>query len=253
MKKTILLSSILAVGAAFADPASVTSANAIGALDVTITKASNQTLIAVPFLGYDTDGKVAVKDMVKTSNLAENSKLYVPDGTGAYNTWTLNASGEWVADQKVTIINNGAPSVGESANQADAKVNRGDSFWLEPIFKESATSGTIYLLGQGAETVGTSEAAVKWNLMGNASVNPVGLGTTGFEDGETIVVQVEGKLRYYTFKSTKGGWRYTKSDGKWSVPETEPLTIAPGQGFWYNAKSAKTIDWANGTASAKTN
>ena len=249
MKKTILLSSILAVSAAFATE--VTSGNAIGALDYQITKASAQTLIAVPFLGYDTDGKVAVKDMVKTSNLAENSKLYVPDGSGAYNTWTLNATGEWVADQKVTIISNGQPIEGTSENQTDAKIGRGDSFWLEPIFKDEAASGTIYLLGQGAGEAGTSTAAVNWNLMGNASVNPVALGTTGFDDGETIVVQVEGKLRYYTFKSTKGGWRYTMSNGKWSNPETAPLTIAPGQGFWYNAKSAKTINWSNGTATAK--
>ena len=253
MKKTILLSSILAVGAVFADGTAVVSTNAIGALDCAITNASNQTLIAVPFLGYDTDGKVAVKDMVKTSNLAEGSKLYVPDGTGAYNTWTLSAAGEWVADQKVTIIQNGTPTVGESANQSEAKISRGDSFWLEPIFKESATSGTIYLLGQAAGTAGASSKAAKnWNLMGNASVNLVTLGTAGFADGETIVVQVEGKLRYYIFKS-EIGWRYTKSDGKWSDPAKEPLALAPGQGFWYNAKSAKTIDWSNGTAAAKAN
>lgn len=253
MKKAILLSNILVAGAAFAAGTDVTSGNAIGALDCTITKASNQTLVAVPFLGYDTDGKVAVKDMVKTSNLAEGSKLYVPDGTGAYNTWKLSAAGEWVADQKVTIIQNGTPTVGESASQSEAKISRGDSFWLEPIFKDSATSGTIYLLGQAAETAGASEAAINWNLMGNASVNSVTLGTAGFADGETIVVQVEGKLRYYTFKSTKGGWRYTKPDGTWSDPATDQLTIAPGQGFWYNARSAKTIDWSKGTAAAKAN
>lgn len=257
MKKTILLSSILAAAAVFADGTAVVSENAIGVLDCTITKASNQTLIAVPFLGYDTDEKVAVKDMVKTSNLAEGSKLYVPDGAGAYNTWTLSASGEWAADQKVTVIQNGTPVEGTSANQSEAKISRGDSFWLEPIFKDSATSGTIYLLGQAAGNDGTSAAAANWNLMGNASVKSVALGTDGFEDGETIVVQVDGRLRYYIFKSTnkstKGGWRYTKSDGKWSDPSKEPLALAPGQGFWYNATSAKTIDWSNGTAAAKAN
>ena len=253
MKKTILLSSILAFGAVFAAGTDVTSGNAIGALGCTITKASNQTLVAVPFLGYDTDGKVAVKDMVKTGNLAEGSKLYVPDGIGTYNTWTLDASGEWIADQKVTIIQNGAPTVGESENQSEAKVSRGDSFWLEPVFKDSAVSGTIYLLGQAAGNDGTSAAAANWNLMGNASVKSVALGTDGFEDGETIVVQVDGRLRYYTFKSAKGGWRYTKPDGKWSDPKTDLLTIAPGQGFWYNSKSTKTIDWSDGTAKATAN
>ena len=79
MKKTILLSSILAVGAALATDTVVLSANAIGALDVTITNAPTQQLIAAPFVGYGTEGAVAVKDIVKTSNLAENSKMYFPD------------------------------------------------------------------------------------------------------------------------------------------------------------------------------
>lgn len=253
MKKTILLYSLFAVGAAFAETA-VDSGNAVGALDLSVSNnvaSQKQTLISVPFVGYETGGAVKVKDMVKTSDLANGSKLYVADGDGGYHTWKL-AGGEWVADKKVTIGAGGQPSAGETYSQDTVVVNRGDSFWLEPVFADSATEGTIYLLGQKADDEGLSMAAAKWNLLGNASVSSVTLSnesTSGFENGEQVVVQVNGKLRYWTYKSGKG-WRYTTSAGTWSTPSSNPLTIAAGQGFWYRATGSKTIDWSTGAIKA---
>ena len=240
MKKTILLSSIFAVSAAFAKPAVVTSGNMIGALDTAIatSESQKQVLISVPFLGYETGGAVKVCDMVKTSNLDKDSKLYVPDGNGAYNTWTLNSDGEWVADEKVTIGAGGQPSEGQSASQADATVNRGDAFWLEPIFKNKATSGTIFLLGQGADGAGSSDAAAgKWNLIGNASIAPKTIDITG-TDGDQIVAQVGGVLRYYTYTAANG-WSY-KAKGK--LTKGNPV-IAAGQGLWYKPANKTTINW----------
>lgn len=249
MKKTILLSSLFAVGAAFA-ATEVDSGNAVGALDLSVSNnVQQQTLISVPFVGYEDGGAVKVKDMVKTSNLADNSKLYVADGNGGYHTWKLD-NGAWVADKKVAIDVGGQPSASDTDRQDTVTVNRGDSFWLEPVFAKSATSGTIYLLGQKGDGAGSSSAAAQWNLLGNASVSPVTLSnesTSGFSDGEQVVVQVNGKLRYYTYKSGKG-WRYT-TGGKWS---SNPLTIAAGQGFWYRAVGSKTIDWNTGAIKSVT-
>ena len=253
MKKTILLSSLFAVGAAFAAATEVDSGNAVGALDLSVSNnVQQQTLISVPFVGYETDDavKVKVKDMVKTSNLANGSKLYVADGNGGYHTWKL-FNGAWVADNKVTIGAGGQPVEGAAADQDDFTVNRGDSFWLEPVFAESATSGTIYLLGQKGDGEGSSRAAVKWNLLGNASVDPVTLSNaedSGFANGEQVVVQVNGKLRYWTYKTSKGGWYYVKNEGTRSTGE--PLTIAAGQGFWFRSTASKTINWSTGKAAA---
>ena len=243
MKKTILLSSLFAVGAAFAT--TVESGNAVGALDKQIsTSDATQILISVPFIGYENGGAVKVEDMVKTSDLAQNSKLYVPNRTaGGYDTWTLDADGKWVADKKVTISAN-ETMVGESLGQDKAVANRGDSFWLEPKFKNEATSGTIFLLGQRAEGDGTSEATAGWNLVGNASLKDVDLKDLEAETGDQIVVQDNGALRYYTFKEVKG-WRYTEN-GKWVA--NGHVTIKPGQGLWYKPATAKTIDWSTGKA-----
>ena len=241
MKKTILLSSLFAVGAAFAT--TVESGNAVGALDKQIsTSDATQILISVPFLGYDGEA-VKVAEMVKTSNLDTGSKLYVPDGNGKYNTWKLNASGQWVADTQVVIGEDGQPSSeGQSASQDNATVKRGDAFWLEPVFK-TGTTDTIFLLGQGDGTPGTSTVASGWNLVGNASTDEVSLGELKSADFDQIIVQHEGKLRYYTYKDSKGGWRYQK-ETVWSDPSSEPLKIAPGQGFWYKSATAKSIVWS---------
>lgn len=254
MKKTILLSSLFAVGAALASE--VTSGNAVGALEKQIsTSDAKQILISVPFLGYENGGAVKVCDMVKTSNLDAGSKLYVPDGTGTYNTWTLklvNEKLEWVADEKVTIVSGSAPAVGTSDNQADATVARGSAFWLEPKFS-TGTTDTIFLLGQAADGAGSSTAGNGWHLLGNASVNPVtivnGDKVQEPDKDDTIVVQVNGRLRYYTYSTKKKAWRYTKDDGMLSNPDEEKLTIAPGQGFWYNSKvpvESVTFDWSTG-------
>ena len=239
MKKTILLSAVLAAGASFASM--MESGNAIGALNVNASVSGNQkqVLIAVPFVGYENGGAVKVEDMVKTSDLAQGSKLYVPNGTdGGYDTWTLNADGAWVADKKVTVSATGT-TVGESVPANAATANRGGAFWLEPIFKSGST-GTVFLLGQGPSDDGTSTVAANWNLIGNASLKTVHLKTLTGAKGDQIIVQVDGKLRYYSWK---GKWAYQASDG--TIVDTDNIAIQPGQGLWYKKASAGTINWGS--------
>ena len=240
MKKTILLSSILAVGAAFATD--VESANAIGALDVTITTSPKQTLIAAPFVGYETDGEIKVKDIVKTSNLKAGSKLYAVNSDGGYNTWTLDANGAWAADQYVSVIAGGQPSVGTAENQGEATIKRGDAFWIEPIFDDSITEGTIFLLGQTSVEAGTSSASGnQWNLIGNASVEAFNIAGLSGANGDQIVVQNGSALKYYTYNTTKGGWCITD---KGKLTKQDTLSIPAGHGFWYKPASDTVINWS---------
>lgn len=238
MKKTILLSSLFAAAAAVAGE--VPSGNAIAALNTTVGNSAAQTLLAVPFEGYETSGKVKVADIVKTSDLADGSKLYVPSGSG-YDTWTLQG-GQWVAGKKVSVGTNGAIVQSETGSADDLMINRGDAFWLEPA---NGTAGTVFLLGQGDGTSGSSTVASGWNLVGNASAGDKTFEFAG-NNFDEIIVQVGGKLRYYTYKSGKG-WRYQKDGGAWSTPTTEDadkLVISAGQGFWYNnGGSEATINW----------
>ena len=245
MKKTILLSSVLAVGAAFAGE--VTNANAVAALNFDVTTAAAQTLVAVPFEGFEAGGKVKVNDIVKTSNLGDGSKLYVPNTAGKYDTWTLTA-GEWKADVQVEVGMAGTPVEKVGVNSTDVSVDRGSAFWIQP-----AAAGCIYLLGQKSDAAGLSTAGNGWHLLGNASVNPVTIVNDDKvqepDKDDTIVVQVNGRLRYYTYSTKKHGWRYTTDEGTLSDPTKDPLTIAPGQGFWYNSKvpvESVTFNWSTG-------
>lgn len=243
MKKTILLSSLFAAAAAVAGE--VVSSNAVAALNKPIDVKAKQTLLAVPFEGYETSGKVKVADIVKTSDLADGSKLYVPNG-GGYDTWTLTG-GEWVAGKKVTVGPNGEVGEEVTDSASNVQINRGDAFWLEPKFDTGNTTGTVFLLGQGDGTPGTSTVAAKvWNLVGNASTEEVSLAGLESSDLDQIIVQVDGALRYYTYKKAKGGWRY-QIGTDWSKPDEKPLKIAPGQGFWYKSAEAKIINWTNKT------
>ena len=237
MKKTILLSSILAVGAAFAEApgTDVECDNLIGALDVTISTTRAQTLVSVPFLGYN-GGAVKVEEMVKTSNLGVNSKLYVANENGGYDTWKLNSDNTWEPDAKVTIGTDGVPVVGESAPQSDATANRGDAFWIEPA---NGSTGKIYLLGQGVTTAGSSAVSEGWNLVGNTSAEAKTISGEGYKKGEKICVQLndaKGSLDSYTFK-VNVGWV------KIGDREASTVTIEPGQGFWFLSKGTETIAW----------
>ena len=241
MKKTILLSTLFAAAAAVAET-TVESGNAVAALSTTVSDSAKQTLLAVPFEGYETSGQVKVADIVKTSGLADDSKLYVPNTIGEYDTWTLQ-SGQWTADVKVSVGLDGTVTKSTTASADNLTIKRGDAFWLEPQFESGKSSGTVILLGQGDGNSGTSSVAPGWNLVGNASTSAVSLAALTSSDGDQIIVQNEGMLRYYTYKPGKG-WRY-QIGMAWSNPEDNPLTIAPGRGFWYKSKSDadKTINW----------
>ena len=195
-----------------------------------------------PFEGFETDGKVKVNDIVKTSNLGDGSKLYVPNAEGKYDTWTLT-DGEWKADVQVEVGMAGTPVEKVGVNSTDVSVDRGSAFWIQP-----AAAGCIYLLGQKSEAAGTYTVTPDtWNMIGNASPEEKEIGTEFAADSlDQIVVQVDGKLRYYTYKEGKG-WRYQNEDGSWN---SDPLTIAAGQGLWYKSavpapegETVRTIAW----------
>ena len=228
MKKTILLSSILAAGAVFAE-AKVDSTE-IGVMGIKMP--TRAALIAVPFLGYDTTD-IKVADMVNTAELAAGSKLYVPNDSGKYDVWTLNASKKWEKTSSNVVIGNDGAESGETANANEVTTKRGGSFWLEPA---GTPTGNCYLLGKPTSATGSSAlVSDKWNLVGNtagvAKDVPVG------KEGEKVCVpNAAGGLTTYTVRS--GGWLNGRN------PKCT-VTIQPGQGFWYLSKGTTSISWGN--------
>lgn len=245
MKKAILLSSVFAAGAVFAT-VTVDSTADIGALGVGMPKRA--TLIAVPFLGDGTDGAIKVADMVNLTELNVGSKLYAPNGSGAYNVWELklNDSGKYwdPANKTVIIGKDGTVTEGSTpaANSVDS--TRGEAFWLEPTGDESADA--CYLIGTPTLADGRSVAvANKWNLIGNTSGSEITLPSAGFVKGDQVgIPQSNGKLMIYNWRSDKGWWIRKGEDG--AVVGEQRITINPGQGIWFYAKGPdnRTINWS---------
>lgn len=232
MKKTILLSSIFAVGAALATDVDST---VIGTLPVEVAK--GQQLMAVPFAD-NANGEIAVNDMVRTSDLETGTKLYVATSSG-YDMWTLGDDGKWKAAKKVTIGNDGNAIADESKDATEATVKRGDAFWLETV--EGQSGGNVTLLG-GKSNAATQVVPGKWNLIGNRGLVEVTVGVdsiTGAATGDQIVVSKNGSLSYWTFKTGKG-WRLPDGKGGW---QSVALTLKAGQGCWLKTKNSVTVNF----------
>ena len=234
MKKTILLSSIFAVGAAFAS-ATVNSTE-IGVMGVD-RPTSAATLIAVPFEGYG-DPAITVKDMINTPELDEGTELYVPNASGTYDVWTLGKDKKWGNTKNNVVIGNGGATEGSGPDAAGVTTTRGSAFWLKPPAggAKSETTKTCYLLGKPGSAAGSSVlVSDKWNLVGNtagvAKDVPVG------KEGEKVCVPTAaGGLITYTVRN--GGWLNGRKTNC-------TVTIQPGQGFWYLSKGTTSISWGN--------
>ena len=230
MKKTILLSSIFAVGAALATEI---NSSVIGTLPVEV--AEGQQLMAVPFAD-NANGEIAVSDMVKTSDLEAGTKLYVATSSG-YDMWTLDEDGTWKAAKKVTIGDNGKAIEDESQNATKATVKRGDAFWLETL---EGKSGKVTLLGGKSEATPAVAVANKWNLISNPTIAKAVLTEKTFVTGDKIAVPQGGKLVTYSWKENYGWW--IRKDGK--ILKNQTVEIDAGKGIWFFANGTnREIAW----------
>ena len=230
MKKTILLSSILAVGAAFAVTVDSTEIGVLGIDKPT----ANADLIAVPFEGYDA-ANITVADMVNTAELEVGTELYVPNASGKYDVWTLGSDRKWTNTVNNGVIGNGGATEGSGPDAAAVTTTRGSAFWLKPP-SAGAAVGTCYLLGKPVSGTGSSALeSGKWNLVGNTAgvTNAV---PVGMEGEKVCVPNAAGGLTTYTVRNN--GWLNGRTSGC-------TVAIPPGQGFWYLSKGTSSISWGN--------
>ena len=237
MKKTILLSSILAVSMAFADK--TVDSTEVAVMGLTIP--SKAILFAVPFLGYTTD-EITVADMVNTAELAEDSKLYVPNTDGTYDVWTLGEDKKWKETQTNVNIGNGGTSESAGVAAKAVQTGRGGAFWLEP----ASGSGIFYLLGKPAAAGTSTAVGGTWNLVGNASDKKLTTLKAAAAQRDQVAIQIDGKLRYYMYMGADNGWCcQNEVTGDWEKNQDLPVEL--GQGLWFKPAATATINWADGT------
>lgn len=250
MKKTLLLASVFAVGAALATDFG--SANALGVLQVSGSSKPKRVLLSVPFAGYgkDADGKdakIKVSELVETSTLPEDTVLRVAC-EGGYYTWKLTADKKWdpVNDEVVSIDANGEQDQNKDKTpDADTvEIGRGNSFWLE--LPEPNGEVMYTLIGQqDLSGTGVALTGKKWNLVGNPNVSgeyDVASKISGLrQDGDSISVQntSTGLLKTYRYNGTKEKW-------VWNRIGWDDVKIQPGDGCWVYVNSDATLNFFEG-------
>lgn len=231
MKKAILLSSVFAIGAAFATD--VESGNAIGVLKFSTENRPAVMLVAVPFAGYGSaDCNVKVTDLISTAGLPDGTILRAASATeNKYDAWRLE-SGKWTTIDVVEVDAAGRGKISNAGSAADKTIGRGNSVWLD--FTNVAKPTEVTLLGQMPGSGSLTLASGKWNLIGNPGVTStfdLNTAITGVGKGDQICVQdSNGNLTTYMYSTA---WKYRGADGKMNTVTS--LTIAPGEGCWYKA------------------
>lgn len=238
MKKTLLLASVFAVGAALATDFG--SANALGVLQVDGSTKPKKVLLSVPFAGYGKDAKIKVSELVETSILPESTVLRVACEAGGYYTWKLTA-GSWAPmnDEVVSIDANGEQEQNKVTTlPADrVTIGRGNSFWLE--LPPESSDVTFTLIGQ-QDLSGTSVALAggKWNLVGNPNV-------AGYDVADKILPKAEND--YISVQDGKTGYlkTYRYNGTMWYCGRTgyDKVNINPGDGCWVHVANDATLNF----------
>ena len=243
MKKLLVIGTALLAGALVAD--TVESSNTFGVLKVTPGTSATEVALCVPWVSAGTSGSgqsIKVKEVVKTSNLADGSVLLKYDGS-KYIAWSLS-SGTWGGVSTVTANGTTATEGG------DDTLSRGDSLIIRPVWPENASDKNIYLYGQ-YQSVGVGEQTLPagaWTLIAppvpaNSSVKLNDFTWSNVNAGDYIWVQnAKGyRLKALYGKSAAGKWAvYDAVNEKW---DEDLAAIQPGMGGWYvnTGTSAATV------------
>lgn len=212
----------------------------VGVTAVTTTLKS--TVVSVPFTSL-AGGNISAKELVKTTNLASGTILYVFQNN-AYTGWVLSEN-QWIPATSASTVD--GVSVGVPAD--NQKLDAGDAIWLVRPSADTAASKTFYIYGTPTNLTSKAIAATSDDAVYTLVANPLQSNATisieTVAAGDEIIIPGDGVPTRYIYKTKRDG-----SDGTWrcngqaaSLPP-----IAVGQGFWYIRAAnspAATISFAS--------
>ena len=242
MKKILSIALCAAAVSAFGN-----TTVSLGQVGVTaIDSRLKNTIVAVSYDDLAGGTGIVVSNFVKTTNLTKGDQLAIFNGTGTYDTWTLEENTDGVlfwakSDVTFTVDATGnlTKGEGESADKTTQLVGTG--IWLV----RQDWSNPFYIYGKPVTSPTSKTAAGAWTLIGNPNQAEFTIGTDVVDhadDGDQIVVPnaTNGNLCYYTYNSAFG-WRTTDDKGSWV--NDKPPKLGAGLGCWILTKTASTINW----------
>ena len=247
MKKLLSIAFCVAAVSAFGD-----TTVSLGHVGVTaITNTLKNTIVAVSYDDLAGGTGMVVSNFVKTTNLTTGDQLAIFNGTGTYDTWTLDEKDgvKFWAKSDVTFTVNADGNLNQGEGKSADKTTQlvGTGIWLvrqNPTDKDGKAI-PFYIYGKPVANPTLETAAGVWTLIGNPNQADFTIGNDVVDkaaDGDQIVIPTEpdGNLCYYTYKTGKG-WRTAGSDGHWV--DNAPPELGAGLGCWILTKTASTINW----------
>lgn len=240
MKKLLSLALCAAAATTFAAD-EITLADEIGVTMVAIPAGQTNTIIAASFKELSTGNNISAANLVKTTGLKKDSKLFLYGGTeDTYSVWTLDADGgRWVAAEKTyTIAKDGTLTEGTGSSPT-TMLPIGTGLWL--VRSDATDAVEVALYGAYVSDLGSvSLTKDMWQLVGNPKQTDLVI-KTGDDGDRLVAVNEKGVLRTYQYRTTIG-WSYVTYDasGKPTRNSVDP-TIAEGKGFWYLSKTNKSL------------
>ena len=213
-----------------------------------VTNAYTDTVIAVPWVGFEDNTAITISNLVNTTTLTQGDKLYMYGSDGKWYAYTKNASGNWEGDSNISD---------EGVTLTDASVQevaRGTGL----ILQRASAGGNVLLSGRvDTNTTITTTLATGKTLFANPTAGEVDINTqfTGATQGDTISIPLNnGGADIYTFNGTEWG-KNTKVARTRVFNGVERTTyqdqwqkcgaIPAGTGAWYESKASesRTINW----------
>ncbi len=220
---------------------------------IQVDSSAKSVIVAVPLVAVGS-GDIKVTDYIMTTNLKEGDSILQWNSTSsAWEGWVINASGAWEAATSVSVS-----GVTATTPASDSALARGEAVWLNRSEDTITESTSFYLYGQVASgSVTLTAEAGKYTLLGNPTTSTLDLSTLSWNDctvGDTIYLSSEtaGVIKHYEYRVPTDGdtakWCSKKvsvdDDGfsttTYTAITTGAVTLAPGEGFWYNSKGTAT-------------
>ena len=240
MKKILSIALCAAAVSAFGD-----TTVSLGQVGVTaIDSGLSNTIVAVSYDDLAGGTGMVVSNFVKTTNLKKGDQLAIFNGTGTYDTWTLEEKDDvkfWAKSEVTfTVDATGKLATGTGTAASDITQLVGTGIWLV----RQDWSKPFYIYGKPVTNPTSTTAAGAWTLIGNP--NQTGsnkIVVSNPKDFDQIVIPnaSNGTLCYYTYKSGKG-WR-TTDGGLWVEEKDNPPMLGAGLGCWIWTQETCTINW----------
>lgn len=243
LKTLICLTASIAATAAFADIEVQ--------LGVTQVNSTNKnTIVAVPYKGFEAGQNITVSNVVKTANLAAGDFCYVmrTDGSNLYDAWELKTKSggilQWEEVNQVSVTG-GVTAVVKSPSPCTTTLTPGSALWIVRNGTSRDYSVPFYLWGRYEGSAPSTSFTIPdggkgaWVLVANAGSAAVSV--------DDLIAKIQASVaepwtKYDQIVVPRDGHEvsFQRYKSSWNGTTRATTKIDPGLGCWVKMQKAGT-------------